>query len=142
MVTDRTQVDVTYALAHPDSSTELKGAYNYTDLNRVESKVEELATLLTAYNYLTQIITTKTNWTRTDFFNTSNASRYISNLKKIRNCYYVMPTTPTVPGTMQNFDYQRANDIEQFLVDVELEIGGMVESFKYAGEVYAGEDYL
>lgn len=97
MVTDRTLADVTYALEHPDSSAELKGAYNYTDLNRVESKVNELATLLTNYNYLAESLTVKTNWTRSDFFNQTNATRYINNIKKLRDSFYVLPTTPQVP---------------------------------------------
>lgn len=139
MVTDRTQADVTYALAHPDSTTSLKGAYNYTDLNRVEAKVDELQTILRTYNYFSDTLTVKTNWTYSDKFTPNNAQRYLSNVKKIRDALTVMTSTPAVPGTMQGFTYQRANDIEQVLVDIEFLINNIIASFYYSGEVNSGE---
>ena len=44
MITDRTQADVDSVTK--DQTSVNKGAYNYTDLNRVENKVKELNTLL------------------------------------------------------------------------------------------------
>lgn len=139
MVTDRTQADVTYAKGHPDSRTALKGAYNYTDLNRVESKVDELQSILRSYDYFTDNLTVKTNWTLTDKFTPNDAQRYLSNVKKIRDAFPVLSSTPAVPGSMQGLTYQRANDIEQVLVDVEFLINNMIASFYYSGEVNSGE---
>lgn len=45
-ITDRTQEDVTYARTHQDSSKYLKGAFNYTDWNRVRNNYYYLVSLL------------------------------------------------------------------------------------------------
>lgn len=50
-ITDRTQADVDYARAHPDSPTVNKGALNHQDLNRIESNCEYLASQLNHYGY-------------------------------------------------------------------------------------------
>ena len=97
MVTDRTQADVDYARENKDSATPLKGAYNYTDLNRVEGKVEELETLLSTYGYLDEDLTTKTDWNYTDFFTPNNATRYLQNIEKIRNSIALTESTPDAP---------------------------------------------
>lgn len=139
MVTDRTQADVDYAKSHIGGTTNLKGAYNHIDLNRVESKVAELEALLSSYNYFDQTLIVKLDWTYTDKFKPTDAQRYLSNIKKIRDAFYVLPTTPALPSTMQNLDYQKANDIEQILVDIESLINNMRNWFVYSGVSNSGQ---
>lgn len=90
----------------------LKGAYNYTDLNRVESNVAHLSVMLG----LTLI--TKTNWTEWDRPTATEMNRYIGNVWAIREeClrrggnFRFNPT----PDTMNNFNWFYANCIEMDL---------------------------
>ena len=51
LIYDRTQEDVDYALNNSASTDFLKGAYNYTDLNRIEEWCEYLSQELKKYSY-------------------------------------------------------------------------------------------
>lgn len=137
MITDRTQSDVTNL--NIDSSTASKGAYNYTDLNRVESKVKELNDLLVSYNYMSAL-TTKLNWAITDKFNVNDSTRYLNNIKAIRNALATYTTTPQVPSTMAYLTYQKANDIEKILVDIEVLLISMENWFVYSGVANSGQN--
>ena len=137
MITDRTQSDVTNL--NIDSSTASKGAYNYTDLNRVEAKVKELNDLLVSYNYMSAL-TTKLNWAITDKFNVNDSTRYLNNIKAIRNALATYTTTPQVPSTMANLTYQKANDIEKILVDIEHLLISMENWFVYSGVANSGQN--
>lgn len=142
MITDRTQEDVTYAQTHKDSQVDLKGAYNNSDLNRVESKVKELDELLKKYNYITSIATVKLDWSKTDFFTPSDRIRYLDNIKRIRQVYVAKNTTPQLPTTMSKLTYSQANDIEQILVDIEDLIYGMEQYLVYSGVANSGQNRM
>ena len=98
MITNRTQADVDNVNLNSTSSS--KGAYNYTDLNRVEGKVKELNDLLIQYNYMSAL-TTKLDWTVEDFFTPTDATRYLGNVQAIRNALATYEDTPQVPTTME-----------------------------------------
>ena len=51
LIYDRSASDVETALNNPGSSTHLKGSYNFTDLNRVESWCEYLMNILKKYGF-------------------------------------------------------------------------------------------
>lgn len=87
-----------------------KGAYNYTDLNRVESAVGELA------GQLGLSLTTKTNWTVWDVPKQSDMERYLSNVEAIRNACPKKTELPTLPSTMSGLTYDGANRIEEVLL--------------------------
>lgn len=142
MITDRTQEDVTYAQTHKDSQIDLKGAYNNSDLNRVENKVKELDELLKKYNYITGIATVKLDWSKTDFFTPSDRIRYLDNIKRIRQVYVVKSTTPQLPTTMNKLTYSQANNIEQILVDIENLIYGMEQYLVYSGVANSGQNRM
>lgn len=139
LITDRTQTDVDNI--NIDSSTTSKGAYNYTDLNRVETKVKELNEYLKTYNYMTETLSTKLDWAMTDKFNQSNNNnnRYLSNLRKIRQALATIPTTPQVPSTMANLTYDKANDIEKMLIDIEMLIHGLENYQVFSGVSNSGQ---
>lgn len=139
MITDRTQADV--ESVNLNSTSPSKGAYNYTDLNRVEAKVKELNDLLVTYSYMSSL-TTKLNWAYTDLFKQSDATRYLNNVKAIRNALARYSTTPQVPSTMANLTYQGANDIEQILVDIETLLISMENWFVYSGVSNSGQRRL
>lgn len=106
-----------------------KGAYNYTDLNRVENAVAALAEVL-GLN-----LTTKTDWTKYDVPTATDMERYLENVRKLRKAGGYMNGTPNIPETMSQLTYAAANAIEQILIDVEASAASLLRS----GEVFSGE---
>lgn len=86
-----------------------KGAYNYTDLNRVETAVAELATIFGL------TLTTKTDWGLWDIPTPSEMERYLSNVVAIRDACLEGVTFPTLPESMNGLTYEGANNIENVL---------------------------
>ena len=83
-----------------------KGAYNYSDLNRVERAVAEIAvgaglTLMT-----------KTYWTMWEVPTEEDMSRYLGNIAAIKNHFGIATPLPT---SMNDFTYESANNIELIL---------------------------
>ena len=95
-----------------------KGYFNVEDINRVEEWSRYIADLLNSYGYEINI-STKTDWEISDFLNISQMERVRSNVKKIRDVYYSLETTPTIPTTLNKFNYIKANEIERILYDIE-----------------------
>ena len=86
-----------------------KGAYNYTDLNRVESAVAEIAPLFDLS------LTTKTDWVLWDIPVKADMDRYLSNVVEIRDACPGNVTFPTLPDSMNHLTFQYANNIEKVL---------------------------
>jgi hypothetical protein len=84
-----------------------KGAYNYSDLNRVERAVAEISEIANLG------LVTKTNWAMWDVPTVSDMSRYIENIRVIRTHYNINIDIPT---TMNNLTYETANNIEKILL--------------------------
>lgn len=97
-----------------------KGAYNYKDLNRVETVVSELAVELGLS------LTTKTNWTLWDIPVKSEMDRYLANVVAIRDACPGDVTFPDLPDSMNNLTYEGANSIEKVLLLVYEELHGVV----------------
>lgn len=89
-----------------------KGAYNYTDLNRVETAVKELA------GELGLSLTTKTNWTLWDIPTRSDMERYLGNVVAIRDACPGNVEFPSLPSSMNGLTYTSANSIEKVLTMV------------------------
>ena len=85
-----------------------KGAYNYSDLNRVERAVEEISEAL-GLNLIT-----KTNWTMWDVPRMSDMVRYINNVKTIRDA---LGSSIAIPDSMAELTYSGANNIEKVLME-------------------------
>lgn len=115
-----------------------KGAYNYTDLNRVENAVQYLAEELNKVGYPVEILSVRT-WQATDVPTLADMTRYLENVRRIREAFFTLNTTPRTPATMVGLTYSGANAIEQILTDVETLMGNMVSSYINSGEVFGGE---
>lgn len=101
-----------------------KGAYNYTDLNRVEMAVGKIAEL---FNYPWGDYPIKTDWTPWDIPKKTDMERYLDNLQRLIDwsnwSYQQYPERypqglsyiPRIPQTMENLTYQGANNIEKAL---------------------------
>lgn len=151
LITDRTQTDVDRytelksKFLHGMTDTEkaewathLKGAYNFTDLNRVESAVEYVANRLTEAGYVLVPIVKK-NWTITDKPTLEDLKRYMKNIADIRSALTTFQTTPEAPSTERKLNYQVANAIEQILIDVDDLITRMASAYFYLGDLYSGD---
>lgn len=116
------------------------GAYNYADLNRVETAVAYVAAELYAAHatlqaYATSLgvawdslfdvpydytdyasLTTKTDWTDEDIMYAADATRYLGNLVLIAAAY---ETGVALPASMNGLDYSGANAIERLLIAID-----------------------
>lgn len=130
-ITDRTEQDVLLGNE--------KGQYTATDLNRVESNVQELVKIAKKLDILLTL-TTKTDWNRKDqWMNETQALRYIQNINNLLSAFKL---TATLPQSMDKLDVYSANDIEKALQMVYNRITAVTDAFKYSGEFFAGEEYL
>lgn len=97
---------IPYSEIAPTAAT--KGAYNYSDLNRVERMVEYISALK-GLN-----LVTKTNWTMWEIPKASDMERYLSNIKSIRNS---ISSSIELPNSMNNLTFTDANNIEKVLME-------------------------
>lgn len=154
LVTDRTQADVERAeylnslwVQHvwtgtPEELAEwkagAKGAYNASDLNRVQEAMEYLAGIFSSYGY-TAALQAMPTWAVGDIPNEDQMEEYLANVATLRAVLAVLPTTPATPESMELLTYVEANSIEQILVDINQLLENMAASWFYSGEVYCGE---
>ena len=151
LITDRTQDDVNrvkellakgWANMTADEQAEwsagIKGAYNNSDINRVQSAVRYLRDRLEEVGY-SVIIPEARTWTQDDAPTQADMQQYLDDVRAIRSVFTLLNTTPNVPSSMARLTFTRANDIEQILFDVDRLLSNMVASFVYSGEFYGGE---
>lgn len=116
-----------------------KSFYNASDLNRVESATEYISKLLTIYSYFKEELTYKKDWLMSDFPVETEMKRYLSNIQKLIDAFYLLPDTPVLPDSMNNLDIYKANDIEKILNDLNTLLENMISQFHYCGEIFSGE---
>lgn len=107
----------------------MKGAYNYTDLNRVESAVAAIASMMGVS------VETVTTWSAADVPTESDAARFLANIRKLRTVCQGLSNTPATPSSMYRMTYVTANNIEKILTDIET----VIYSWARCGELYCGE---
>lgn len=118
---------VPYSAILPTLAT--KGAYNYSDLNRVEMAVFELA------ENLGLPLKTKMDWSLWDIPTQADMDRYISNIIRIREVLPNRNSIPSVPGRMNGLTLNTANKIEGILTAADAGMNSMLR----AGDVFCGE---
>ena len=152
MITDRTKQDVARwqelhdkgwaamtAAERTEWNGEMKGRYTFTDMNRVENAVEALSARFVEKGYMDTPLTVKTDWDVSSVPTLADMTRYLGNIATLRGLLTVYPTTPVAPVANQKFDYERANDIEQILIDIDKILTAIPQSWFYAGEIMSGE---
>ena len=103
-----------------------KGAYNYTDLNRVNSAMAYLVQELEGRGYIVHgYRADSTVWSQNSLPNRQQMRQYLDNVAAIRAALAVLPSTPAVPGDMEALTAAEANAIEKVLADVESIINAM-----------------
>ena len=153
LITDRTLADVavvgslTEAIKNGTATEEQvrqylevqqKGAYNYTDLNRVEEAVAYVAGRLKEYGYIPVHPITR-SWGVADKPNESDFTRYFNNVATLRRAIAVWASTPDAPSGVDGFGVKEANALEQILVDVDLVLTRISQAWFYSGDLYAAE---
>lgn len=98
---------VPYTAILPTLAT--KGAYNYSDLNRVEMAVAEIS------KQLGVSLPTKINWSPWDVPTQSDMERYLANVRIIREMCPNKDTLPVLPASLYSMTYTTANAIETIL---------------------------
>lgn len=153
MITDRAQADldaVRAILARLNAGTgteadwaainapNQRGAYNYTDLNRVGAAVALLTESLNGQGY--DLTTSpKTVWTETDIPTATPMEIYRQNVAAIFKARLVQEPYITLPASMVGLTLDGANSIEWALVCVDAVTPVARKSDLYSGEAFAGE---
>ena len=152
LITDRTQGDVdrtVYLKAkqwqdmtaeeRSEWAADSKGAYNASDLNRVEAAVQYVANQMIELGYPISL-STVTSWSKSSKPNANDLQRYFSNVAKLRAMFPVYGTTPATPSSnMATFNHEKANDLEKILLDVDDLLNKMAAAWFYTGDLFAGE---
>lgn len=153
LITDRTaqdvdRVKVLAAKAWQDMTAEeqsewlspMKGAYNYTDLNRVGAALNHVRDRLAEVGHLQQdAFTAREDWSQGEIPTVSGLTEYLGYVSTIRQALAQFSTTPDVPVDPDSIDYAGANAIEQILVDVDELINRMMDAAYYSGDLLSGE---
>lgn len=152
LITDRVQADVDRVAQmagrvsagtatdaeQTEWASDLKGAYNASDLNRVGAAVAYVAGRLNGYGY-TVTVNPKQDWTGSDIPTAGQMAAYLRDVATLRGAIAVMASTPPTPDSVNNLTWKEANDIEKILVDVNELLTRMAAAWFYSGDLYAGE---
>lgn len=152
LITNRTQADVDRVAALTgrvsagtataaelaEWQSDLKGAYNASDLNRVGAAVSYVAGRLNGYGYAVTV-TAKQDWTGSDIPSAGQMAAYLQDVAALRGAIAVMASTPPTPDSANNLTWQEANNIERILLDVDALLTKMAQAWFYSGDLYAGE---
>ncbi len=117
----------------------IRGAYNEWDLNRVGRAVRYLADKYEISTLSPLTVTARMDWHVTSIPTTTDMTNLINDIKKIRSTIGAYSDTPTAPSSMNKLNYKTANNIEKILIDASRLLDNQIDSWRYAGEVYAGE---
>ena len=124
-------------LAAINSPTQ-RGAYNYTDLNRVGAAVELLTASLRSQGFAPST-SPKTDWTEADIPTETPMEIYRQNVAAIFGARLVQEPYITLPASMAGLTLDGANSIEWALVCVDAVTPVARKSDLYSGEAFAGE---
>lgn len=118
---------------------EMKGRYNYTDMNRVETAVNTLSVRLRELGYIHPTLTVKMDWSRWSCPTRADMQRYYGNVETLRGACPIYKNTPATPTVSQKLNYVRANNLEKILSDIDEITTSIPKAWHYAGEIFSGE---
>lgn len=115
LIYDRLLSDVEEALNNQNSTENLKGAYNYTDLNRIETWCKYIKEILQDYG-LNKNLETKINWNMRDYPTMAHIDRIRGNIQILKEFCEGLTTETIVYNNTLN--YEQANILEKILFDI------------------------
>ena len=150
LITDRTQADVDRAreLAakgwagmtteeQAEYSTDLKGAYNASDLNRVNTAMEYLDEWITEAGNDTGYTDQGITWAEASVPTQNQMDGYLSNVETISSVFPI--NGPDIPESMEALTFEGANSIERVLVLAYGIHPLLIKTPFYSGEIFCGE---
>ena len=112
-----------------------KGAYNYTDLNRVNSAIVYLVQELEKRGYVVSgYQADSTVWNQQSIPTKAQLKRYLDNVTALRSAVAMPPNTPAVPADMEALTASEANNIEKILSACDLAIHYIGTATLYASQ--------
>lgn len=137
---DRTAQDVAQArLLQSDNTKDMKGAWNASDLNRIENNCVYMVEQLRKQGIIV-IISTKTNWQMSDIPDYANITRIRNNIILLIKSF--VPDRGYEDINMyQAVSYQDANILERDLLELKTLLENTIATYPMAGEYFAGELY-
>ena len=108
-----------------------KGVLNADDINRIENNTETIADKIA-------VPVTVKSWPVGGLPRVSDYKRIRDNVERIRQGYGIRSDTPATPEQPLN-TYQKWNDIERILFDVNDLYDRTENARAYCGEIFAGE---
>ncbi len=118
-------------------ASNMKGAFNLSDLTRIEGNIKALA------DFFKVSIGVDPYPEKTTRFIPRNRDykRILDDLKLLRDAWFALSDTPAIPDQPLN-TYQKWNDIEKNLHDLNYTYEGYINGFNYCDtEIYAGEGF-
>lgn len=118
----------------------MKGAYNYTDLNRVGVALNYVRDRLVDTLYLYEgAFEAVVDWGGESIPTDEDLKYYLYCVSICREALTQYETTPQTPAYSGSLDYIEANNIEKILLDVDELITKMSAAWFYSADLYAGE---
>lgn len=117
----------------------IRGAYNEWDMNRVGKAVRFLADMYYRTTATELSVTARYDWHWDTIPTVGLMTAYLNDIKTLRTAIGAYSDTPSVPSSASKMTYKSANNIEKILIDLNRRLEITVESWRYAGEVIAGE---
>lgn len=108
-----------------------KGVLNAEDINRIENNTGDIADKIA-------VPVTVKSWSVGGLPRVSDYKRIRDNVERIRQGYGIRSDTPVTPEQPLN-TYQKWNDIERILFDVNDLYDRTENARAYCGEIFAGE---
>lgn len=135
---DRTQADVDLIRLEPTNENN-KGAYNYTDLNRIENNCEVVMNLLnnSGFFYYPITIQTKTDWVVSDIPTIGEINRIRNNIITLKNGMYVGEEYENIEFS-NTMDYIKANILEKDLKLIKDIIDSCMRELRKCHTFYCG----
>ena len=122
LIYDRTQEDVEYAQNlknnnEPYPNNNLRFSWDFRALNRTEEAMQYVNQIFQELGYFTNM-KFKTDWSIEEI-TPKERDRYINNLTILRNYIALNSEVPLAPTTINGMSYERANDIEKILFEID-----------------------
>lgn len=155
LITDRTDADVSrraYLKERVENETatgeeiaewltDLKGAYNYSDWNRVGEACAYLYNQFVNFDYSVPGYTAlPTNYTRTSIPDSAAWATYLSTINALKS---VWGMAQEIPSTMEKLDVDGANNIEKLLADIDFLFTRLVYAWVRSAQfdLYSSSDW-
>lgn len=135
-IIDRTEQDVLYAMLNQNSTQDLKGAWNVSDINRLINNINHLKTELQKLGYNASI-TAQADFIESELPFASKLDIIRNNIKSIVNSFYKFNNPEIRYGDI--FDYEDANTLEINLKITNDLLTSLLNELRYCGEGYCGE---